>query len=69
MSLSPATLEAYARDVARDRQQAATHAALVAQARQANPSPSRHRPSPARLAHLAVVLSPLTLALLRLARK
>ena len=69
MSLSPTALEAFARDVANERQQAAAHAALVAQARQAHPSPPRHRPSPARLAHLAVLLSPLTLALLRLPRK
>ena len=69
MSLTPAALEAYARDVALERQQAAAHAALVAQARQAHPSPPRHLPSPASLAHLAVLLSPLTLALLRLSRK
>jgi hypothetical protein len=63
MSLSPATLEAYARAVATERQQAAAHAALVTQARQAHPSsPSRLSLSvAATAAHLAVLLSPLTL--------
>jgi uncharacterized protein YbjT (DUF2867 family) len=63
MSLSPTTLEAYARDLANERQQAAAHAALVAQARQAHPaSPSRLALSvAATAAHLAVLLSPLTL--------
>jgi hypothetical protein len=64
MSLSPATLETYARDLANERQQAAAHAALVAQARQAHPSSSPSRLSvsvAATVAHLAVLLSPLTL--------
>jgi hypothetical protein len=40
--MTPAVLEAYARDVVRDRQQAAAHAALVAQARQRQPLPRPH---------------------------
>jgi hypothetical protein len=42
MSLSPQALDAYVREVARERQHAAAHAALVALARQARP-PSRTR--------------------------
>jgi hypothetical protein len=69
--ISPAALEAYARDLAHDRQQAAAHAALVAEAHQARPtSPARLSLSlPTTAAHLAVLLTPLSVAFLRLARR
>ena len=52
MSSSPDALDAYVRDRARDRQQEATHARLVALARQARP-PSRARLSAAVLTALS----------------